>query len=374
MSGYIGTQPVPQATQTRDSFTATSGQTSFSTSGYTPNYLDVYLNGVKLAAADYTATNGSEVVLASGAATGDILEVVAYTTFTTADIPDGTPSIDDNGNATAMTIDSNENVLITKTATGIATVGSELKATGELLATVNNDACVFLNRKSSDGDIINLRKDGTTVGSIGVTAGDNIYFAGAAGNTKGLYLADQGVIPCTTSGVPQDGASDLGAPTVRFRHAYLSGGIYLGGAGSANKLEDYEEGTFTPFIRINNGVEGISVSHASGAYIKVGRAVHIILRWRLSSKGSNVGNVRLDGLPFTVGDRIGTTGIEGGATIGYLSGMAGTWTNVVAWPVENETEIGFSIRTGTTGDYSSMTNSNIGNLFDGRIACTYFVD
>ena len=110
MSGYIGTQPVPQATQTRDSFTATSGQTSFATGGYTPNFLDVYLNGVKLAAADYTASNGSDVVLASGAATGDILEVVAFTTFTPANIPSGTPSIDDNGDATAITIDSNENV------------------------------------------------------------------------------------------------------------------------------------------------------------------------------------------------------------------------------------------------------------------------
>ena len=86
MSGYIGTQPVPQATQTRDSFTATSGQTSFATSGYTPNFLDVFLNGVKLAAADYTASNGSDVVLATGATTGDILEVVAYTTFDTANV------------------------------------------------------------------------------------------------------------------------------------------------------------------------------------------------------------------------------------------------------------------------------------------------
>ena len=81
MSGYIGTQPVPQATQTRDAFTATAGQTSFATSGYTPNFLDVYLNGSKLAAADYTASNGSDVVLTSGAALDDILEVVAFTTF-----------------------------------------------------------------------------------------------------------------------------------------------------------------------------------------------------------------------------------------------------------------------------------------------------
>ena len=84
MSGYIGTQPVPQATQTRDAFTATAAQTSFATGGYTPGFLDVFLNGVKLAAADYTATNGSEVVLAVGAALNDIIEVIAYTTFETS--------------------------------------------------------------------------------------------------------------------------------------------------------------------------------------------------------------------------------------------------------------------------------------------------
>lgn len=85
MSGYIGTQPVPQATQTRDTFTATAGQTSFATSGYTPGFLDVYLNGVHLLnGTDYTASNGSDVVLTTGAAASDVLEVITYATFETA--------------------------------------------------------------------------------------------------------------------------------------------------------------------------------------------------------------------------------------------------------------------------------------------------
>ena len=81
MAGYFGNIPTPQATQTRDTFTATSGQTSFATSGYTVGMLDVYLNGIKLASADFTATNGSDVVLASGASADDILEVVSFSTF-----------------------------------------------------------------------------------------------------------------------------------------------------------------------------------------------------------------------------------------------------------------------------------------------------
>ena len=85
MSGYIGTQPVPQATQTRAAFTCTAGQTSFATGGYTPSFLDVFLNGVHLQnGTDYTAANGSDVVLTAGAALGDVLEVVAYSTFDSA--------------------------------------------------------------------------------------------------------------------------------------------------------------------------------------------------------------------------------------------------------------------------------------------------
>ena len=88
MSGYIGNIPTPQATQTRDTFTATAGQTTFATSGYTPSFLDVFMNGVHLlgGGVDYTATNGSDVVLTSGAAAGDTLEVVAFSTFEASDV------------------------------------------------------------------------------------------------------------------------------------------------------------------------------------------------------------------------------------------------------------------------------------------------
>ena len=80
MSGYIGPAPVPQATQTRQTFTAVSGQTSFATAGYTAGFVDVYMNGVRLVdGTDFAATNGSDVVLTSGAATGDIIDVLMFT-------------------------------------------------------------------------------------------------------------------------------------------------------------------------------------------------------------------------------------------------------------------------------------------------------
>ena len=64
-------------TRTTSDFTATAAQTTFIVA-YTVGLIDVYRNGVKLAPADYTATNGTSVILATGANSGDIIETVAY--------------------------------------------------------------------------------------------------------------------------------------------------------------------------------------------------------------------------------------------------------------------------------------------------------
>jgi len=80
MSGYIGDIPDPQATQTRQTFTATASETTFNTAGYTAGFVDVYMNGIHLVdGTDFTATNGSTVVLTSGAASGDVIDVVMHT-------------------------------------------------------------------------------------------------------------------------------------------------------------------------------------------------------------------------------------------------------------------------------------------------------
>ncbi len=128
---------------TRQLFTATAGQTTFTPSaGYNPGALEVFMNGLMLLASDYTATNSSTVVLGVAANAGDEVEILTYQintigdtvsasnggTFTsdvtvngtvaaTAYTGDGSgltgvgsPSIDDNGNATAITITNDEKV------------------------------------------------------------------------------------------------------------------------------------------------------------------------------------------------------------------------------------------------------------------------
>lgn len=73
-------------------YTATAGQTTFSgsddnaaTLAYTAGSIIVFLNGVALDPADYTATNGTSVVLASGAALNDELNIFAFSAFNVSD-------------------------------------------------------------------------------------------------------------------------------------------------------------------------------------------------------------------------------------------------------------------------------------------------
>jgi hypothetical protein len=90
--GWANAGSSVNGTSDRQSYTATAGQTVFAAT-YDSGYVDVYLNGVKLlAGTDFTATNGTSVVLASGAAVNDIVDIVAYGTFTLADHYDKTAS------------------------------------------------------------------------------------------------------------------------------------------------------------------------------------------------------------------------------------------------------------------------------------------
>ena len=281
MSGYIGTQPVPQSTQTRQTFTATASQTSFATGGYQAGYLDVFLNGVKLVdGTDYTATNGSDVVLTTGAASGDTLEVVAYTAFTVL----------------------NQNF------------------TGGV--TVDNDAATVLtvDRATSDGTIIDLKKDGFSVGRIGVGQSDDLYIGT---DDTGLLTGSNDTLcpwnPSTNTG--RDSAIDLGTDVLRFKDLYLSGGVYLGGTGSANKLDDYEEGTWTPSYTTSGTQPSLTYDsdERPASYTKIGNMVYVIGTLRTDAASGGSGTLRLSGLPFASS----TTPAErpGGFTVTYQTGF-----------------------------------------------------
>ena len=112
-SGFQNAGSSVNGTSSRNTYTATANQTSFAAT-YDSGFVDVYLNGVKLiAGTDFTATNGSTVVLASGAAAGDTVDIVAYGTFQLANVSlatltDVNPSGATNGQVLAFNSSSND--------------------------------------------------------------------------------------------------------------------------------------------------------------------------------------------------------------------------------------------------------------------------
>jgi hypothetical protein len=76
-SWTVGVNPSAREIQT---YIATASQTTFTvTGGYTVGLVDVYINGVRLTSSDYTATNGTTVVLTVGTMAGNIVDIIKYT-------------------------------------------------------------------------------------------------------------------------------------------------------------------------------------------------------------------------------------------------------------------------------------------------------
>jgi hypothetical protein len=76
--GVPATGVTTTAYRTVTEFTATAGQTTFTPPSYTVGFIDVYRNGVMLGSADYTATNGTTVVLVNPATAGDLVETISF--------------------------------------------------------------------------------------------------------------------------------------------------------------------------------------------------------------------------------------------------------------------------------------------------------
>ena len=90
------------AYRTVTEFTATAGQTTFTPPSYNVGFINVYLNGVLLGSADYTATNGTTVVLATGASAGNLLTVESFQISSVANaIANAAGSVSNSNLATA---------------------------------------------------------------------------------------------------------------------------------------------------------------------------------------------------------------------------------------------------------------------------------
>jgi hypothetical protein len=129
-----------------------------------------------------------------------------------------------NNTSEYMRIDSSGNLLVGKTSVDTSVAGTVLSSGKYIFQTRDSAAPLLLRRNTSDGDIAQFYKDGTTVGSIGTKSGDLTIGTGDTGvrfddANNAIYAHN------TTTNVYSDATVDLGYSGIRFKDLYLSGGL-----------------------------------------------------------------------------------------------------------------------------------------------------
>ena len=200
---------------------------------------------------------------------------------------------------------------------GISLLDSGTLGVSSYQATAVSGFAAAINRTGTDGNLVIFRKNGTTVGSIGVINSNNLYISGSVSSHAGVQFGTNSVAPMVTGSGVTD-TVDLGSTTDRWQDLYLSGSVYLGGTTSANALDDYEEGTWTPVLN-RTTLGTVTYTLQTGYYVKIGRVVYVWgkVTWsNISSVGS--GNNYISGLPFSAG----TGQANGWLNFGGSSGVA----------------------------------------------------
>jgi hypothetical protein len=267
--------------------------------------------------------------------------------------------------------DSSGNLLV-GTTVEFGNSGITLNNSGLLYVDRSGNKAAVFSRRTSDGAIVEFSKDFSTVGSIGVDLTDNIFLSGNSSHS-GLMAGTESIVPYANGNI-SDASEDLGTTTARWRDLYLSGGVYLGGTGSANLLDDYEEGAWTPTLAFGGSSTGITYTSRDGHYIKIGKQVTLHGSIILSSKGSSTGAATVQSLPFTVGNNLSGTTLEAGGIVSYSEDFTGAVAtggiSVSATDGTTELKLKELQQSGTTTN--DLEEYNFQNTTTFRFSITYF--
>ena len=224
------------STRVIQKFTSTAGQTTFTiTGGYTVGMVDVFVNGVKLDnATDFTATNGTTVVLTTGLTVGQTVEVYKY----------GSQFIVNNAlrQSTTFTATAGQTTFVVNYAVGLLDVfynGSKLDSSQY---TATNGTSIVLGTACNVNDIVEVIAYNYTVGAFAGVSGTGTtnYLAKwtAAGAIGNSIIQDNGTSVSVggqlngTSGVF---SSRIYGTTTGLNSDFNSGGLISYGAGNTLK-------------------------------------------------------------------------------------------------------------------------------------------
>lgn len=174
------------------------------------------------------------------------------------------------------------------------------------------DTNLFTMQQDTNGDFIVFRQGGTEAGVVSSSGGSLLVGEGSAGIK--FNSGSTKIIPRGTNNQNVDGTIDLGGNGDAWKDLYLSGGVYLGGTGAANKLTDYESGDIdiSTMYFANSGSAITNSVYDTLRYVKVGSQVTITGNIYFDSVTSQNGALKIP-LPFAngTGEKFRTVGIIG---------------------------------------------------------------
>lgn len=230
--------------QNRYEYVASSAQTVFSAT-YTAPYLDVYYNGVKLTnTIDYTATNGTSVVLAVEAVAGDNVDIIAYTVVNIADC------------VSASTLTAY------LTTTAAASTYQPILVSGTNVKTINGTSLLGSGDISISGSAGTVTSVGGTGTVSGLTLTGTVTTSGnlTLGGTLAVSASDFASQTANTVLAAPNGAS--GVPTFRTLVAADIPTLNQSTTGTASNV--------TGVVAVSNGGTGATTAAAAltalGAY------------------------------------------------------------------------------------------------------------
>jgi hypothetical protein len=193
---YIGVDPNRLVSLILYEYTATSGQTTFSgsddnsaTLSYTADNLQVVMNGIVLDPSDFTATNGTSVVLATGAATGSLVNIYAFKSFTVADTVSASAGGTFSANVAItgdLTVDTN--TLHVDAANNRVAIGGTSPSQKFVVTNAGADNIVMC--ENSSASIQMFMQATSSTGSVGTLTNHPVQFL--SNNTERMRLTDEG--------------------------------------------------------------------------------------------------------------------------------------------------------------------------------------
>ena len=349
-SGWVNAGSSVNGVENSVEYTATANQTTFSAT-YDAGYVEVYLNGIRLDRSDYTATNGTSIVLDVGAAVGDSVFIHAFGTFALADHYNKVDS-----DARYVQIDSSGNV-------GIGTSSPATKldveyGSGNTYPSAAVVGPIFSDKTASENFGLNIFSDNASNASINfgdeqlANAGRIVYDHNGNANTMAFHTSASERMRIDSSGnvlVGKTIANQLGTVGTELQadgQLYVTSNaqdtVRLNRLASDGTLIDFRKdssvvgsiGSYSNYLQVasQNGVLNLGLSSATTYYQMV------------DSTGS--GNPRIQASTDAVAD-LGTSGNRFADL--HLSGTA----NVGGLQLSDASESGKDI-------VFKITNDNIG--------------